>query len=180
MLMSTLTPKQKKLVHELEQISDILSLNYQNVVKEDEQWRTTHLEKIKRHIIIGEVITSYTLVDELLNMIICRFFFGRRRSFPQLWKTKRFQLFNQYVIESLYLPQKLRLVKEIQSIPKAIIRDIERLCALRDGLAHAFFPENLRSSKPVYKGIDIFSFEGISLLCEDMQNVYDYLIDLKD
>jgi len=178
--MPNLTPKQKKLVRELDQIADSLRLDYQNVSQWDENWRTPRLEGVKRHLIIGEVIISYTLIDELLNMIICRFFFGRRRTFPQLWKTKRFQLFNNHIIENLYLPQKLRLVKAIQSVPKSVTRDIERLCVLRNGIAHAFFPENLRSSKPIYKGANIFTLDGISRLKQDMDRVIDFLLNLKD
>jgi hypothetical protein len=70
--------------------------------------------------------------------------------------------------------QKLRFVKAIKHIPKAIVSDIERLNALRNGLAHALFPENLKKSKPVYKGKNIFSLEGIKQLQEDMDHLRDY------
>ena len=146
----------------------------------EEAFRTPRLEGVIRQVVIGEVVTAYTLVDEMLNMVICRFFFPRQRSFPQLWRTKRFRLFNHHVIECLYLPQKLRLVKAIRSVPKSVATDIERLCNLRNGLAHAFFPENLRASKPLYKGINIFTLEGISRLKEDMDRVSDFLLDIRE
>jgi len=43
---------------------------------------------------------------------------------------------------------------------------------LRNGIAHTFFPENLRSSKPNWKGKDVFKFEGIKLLSEDISKIY--------
>jgi hypothetical protein len=47
---------------------------------------------------------------------------------------------------------KLRFVKSLSKVPKAVASDIERLNALRNGLAHAFFPENLKKSKPEWNG----------------------------
>jgi hypothetical protein len=104
-------------------------------------------------------------------MEICHYYFGKKRSFPQLWKTKRFQLFNYHVLEELYPLQKLRLVKAIRPVPKQVSKSIESLNALRNGLAHAFFPENLRKTKPTWKGKNIFSLEGAKLFMEDMYSV---------
>jgi hypothetical protein len=46
------------------------------------------------------VITRYTLVDEYLNVRIAHYFFGRKKSFIKLWKTKRFKVFNYHVLVS--------------------------------------------------------------------------------
>jgi len=55
----------------------------------------------------------------------------------------------------------LRLVKAISKVPKGIARNVEAINALRNGLAHAFFPENLRSARPIYRGKDIFTIGGL-------------------
>jgi hypothetical protein len=96
---------------------------------------------MRRKLTIAEVITCYTLTDEHLNMRLCNYFFGRKRSFIKLWKTKRFRLFNHHVLEELSLMAKLRFVKSVSKLPKAVAADIERLNTLRNGLAHSFFPE---------------------------------------
>ena len=70
--------------------------------------------------------------------------------------------------------QKLRHVKSIKKMPRNILSAIERLNALRNGLAHAFFPENLRKSKPKWKGKDIFSLEGVKALGEDFDDVVEF------
>ena len=59
-------------------------------------------------------------------------------------------------------------------MPKAIRRDVEQLNNLRNGIAHAFFPENLRSAKPKWKGLDIFSLDGVKLLMDDLADMDDY------
>jgi hypothetical protein len=171
-----LTPKQKKLVEELDELSDLLNLDYQNILEYEKEGRTAYLESARDKIIRGQVIIWYTLVDEFLAMEISRYYFGRKRSFPDLWRTKHFQVFNYHILEELHLLQKLRHVKAIMEIPRSILRTIERLNSLRNGLAHSFFPENLRKSEPKWKGINIFSIEGVRALQEDMDEVFDYFI----
>ncbi len=119
-------------------------------------------------------LSSNTLVDEFLNVVLARFFFGTKRVFPKLWQAKRFANFNYYVLEPLTLMEKLRFAKAIHDVPKAIAADIDRLNHLRNPLAHAFFPENLRALKPEWKGKDIFSFDGLDAFVEDMGKVAHY------
>ncbi len=173
-----LTKRQRGLVDELHALADLFGLDYTNITKYDREARTPFLEVMKRKMVLAQVVTWYTLVDEYLNNEICRYYFGKKRSFPQLWKTKRFKLFNHYILEDLYPLQKLRLVKALRSIPKGISKDIDSLNALRNGLAHAFFPENLRKAKPTWKGKDIYSLEGAKSFMGDMQRVSDFFLGL--
>jgi len=136
--------------------------------------RNQHLQRIKRHLIIGEVIRRYTLIDEFLTNRMCRHFFGKKRSFPQLWKTERFRTFNHYIVEELSLLAKLRLVKTVSDVPKRIAAEIVRVNALRNGLAHAFFPENLKKSPPLWKGQSIFTPEGLQRFSEDLEAVNEH------
>jgi len=171
-----LTRKQKSIIAELDEISSLFSLDYNNILDYEKEARTPYLEAARDKIIRAQVVIWYTLVDEFLNTELSNYFFGKNRDFIRLWKTKRFRNFNYYVLEELHLMQKLRFVKAIRHIPKAIASDIERLNALRNGLAHAFFPENLRKSKPIYKGKNIFSVDGIKLLQDDMDQVGIFLL----
>lgn len=65
-------------------------------------------------------MTKYVLVDEYLNGELCDHFFGRKRSYIALWKTKKFQLFNHHILEELSLMQKLRYVKSLRKVPKRL------------------------------------------------------------
>ena len=131
---------------------------------------------MRRKFILSEVITRYTLVDEYFNMRITLFFFEKKTNFIRLWKTKRFKLFNYHVLEELPLMAKLRFVKSISKVPKGVAADIERLNALRNGLAHAFFPENLKKSKPEWKGKKIFTVEGLHAFMDDMSKIGNYFL----
>jgi hypothetical protein len=73
-------------------------VDYANIIDYEQAARTPLLEIMKSKIVRGQVILWYTLVDEFLNNEICRYYFGKKRSFPQLWKTKNFKLFNHYIL----------------------------------------------------------------------------------
>jgi len=171
-----LTSHQRRLLAELEEVADLTRLDYPNIEGYDPEERTTRLRFMKNQIIRSQVIIDYTFVDEMLGAAICHYFFGKRRGFIKLWKRKKFRNFNHYMLEIMSLPEKLRLVKAITDVPRSVSKDIEALNALRNGLAHAFFPENLRSSKPIYKGKDIFTTEGLQTFIADMGQVSDFFL----
>ena len=89
-----LTTYQRRLVGEIEEIACLLKLDYAKTKSYERAARTPLLEMMRRKLIISEVITSYTLTDEHLNVCLCHYFFGRKRGFIKLWKTKRFKVFN--------------------------------------------------------------------------------------
>jgi hypothetical protein len=171
---SKLTKTQKRLLAEVADIAELCVVDYDNILDYDPEDRTVRLELMKRQLAVSKVVWEYTYVDELLGGVICHFFFGKKKDFPKLWKTRKFKTFNYFVLEVLSLTEKLRLVKSIQKIPKSLAADIETLNALRNGLAHAYFPENLRSYKPVYKGMDIYSRDGLQRFIDDMRKVTRY------
>ncbi len=173
---SNLTKKQRELIAELDELSEWCGLDYHDAEEYEPEHRTNHLKLAKDQMIRSRVIMDYTLVDELFNCEICGYQFGKKRTFIQQWRTKKFQRFNYYVIEGLSLLQKLRYVKSFVNIPRRIVADIERLNSLRNGLAHAFFPENLRVSKPQWKGKNIFSLDGVKAFDSDMQRIKDFFI----
>src|SRR5260370_13728356 len=179
MTTNALTTRQRRLVREIEQIAETFTLDYQDIRRYEREARTPVLETMKNKLVRGQVILWYTLVDEFLNIKICHYYFGRKRSFIKLWKTKPFQRFNHYILEELYPLQKLRLVNAIRKVPKTFVRDIEALNALRNGLAHAFFPENLRKSRPQWKGLNIFSLDGAQRFQTAMYALSDYFLGLE-
>ncbi len=142
---------------------------------------------MKRELIRGEVVGQYTLIDDLLSTELCRYFL-RGKDLIKQWKTKRFRRFNYYVIERLYLTQKLAFLKDLYSIPRPIASKIEDINALRNAMAHAFFPENLRAyqmkgrpapRKPIvvrYKEQDLFTVGGVKAFVEDCAEVTEFLL----
>jgi hypothetical protein len=182
-----LTQRQRKLIGELDKIASIVRVDYWNIRNREKEARTPVLEVMKRELIRGEVIGQYTLIDDLLSTEVCLYFLPGKDLIKQ-WKTKKFRRFNYYVIERLYMTQKLAFLKDVYDVPKEIAGKIEEINALRNALAHAFFPENLRvyqmkgrpgPRKPVivrYKGQDLFSIDGVTAFVEDCSKVTDFLL----
>lgn len=171
-----LTSYQRRLVRQLDQIAEIARVDFHRIREYEPESRTVRLHLMKDQIVRSVVIRNYTWIDEALGSAICQYFFGEReRTFIQLWRTQKFRRFNHYILETLSLLEKLRLVHSIREVPRAIRSDIEALNALRNGLAHAFFPQNLRASRPVWRGQSIFSLHGFQRYVEDVEAVTDYL-----
>jgi len=176
MAQNPLTRHQRRLVRELDGIIERLRMNHREIESCRPSERTAGLNLIRDHLVRGEIVRSYTLVDEFLNVILCNHFFGRKRSHIKLWKTKRFKNFNYFFLEKLSLMEKLAYVRAIREVPRSIRQDVERLNNLRNGIAHSFFPENLRSAKPKWKGVDIFSLDGVNRFEDDIAGIDDYFV----
>jgi hypothetical protein len=159
---------------ELDALEFIVGLDHRNILDVDKDARTTTLELIKNQLIRSSVILKYTLMDEFLTNVVCRYFFGPR-PFPQLWRTRRFRNFNYFIIEKMYLQQKLDLVKAAHDIPRKVSSDLMQLNDLRNGLVHSFFPEN-RRLKPEWKGKNVFSIEGIEQFMDDMEKLGEFFM----
>jgi hypothetical protein len=171
------TKKQQALVAEINHLISTLGLDcYQIMTDDDPGGRTTRLEIAKNKIIRSEVILKYVLLDEFLSAIICWYYFGKKRSFQKLWKTKRFKLFNHFILERLYLLQKLDLVQNIQKIPKWVASDLAALNEIRNGISHSFFPEN-RRRRPEWKGQSIFTHDGFDRFLEDMHKLSTFFLE---
>lgn len=185
-----LTRTQKRLVADLDKIMSAAALDYWNILDRDpkyDQHRTIVLQAIMREIVRGEVVSQYTLIDEFLGNKLCHYMFEHKQ-FPSLWKTKKFERFNYFILEKMSLMEKLAFVKEVCAVSKGIAADIESINAIRNALAHAFFPENLRAYRskpggtfrkfagPRYKGVDIFTFDGFDRFLADSRRVAEFLI----
>lgn len=171
-----LTRGQRRLVRELDDIAARLRMNYREIKDYEPAERTPRLKLIRDHLIRGEIVLAYTFIDENLNAILCHHFFGRKLNFMKLWKTKRFKNFNHFFLEKLSLMEKLAYVRAIKEVPKTIRHDVELLNNLRNGVAHAFFPENLRSAKPKWKGLDVFSVQGVERFLDDLADIDTYFL----
>ena len=183
----SLTKKQRQLRQELDNIAQVIGMDYWNILVRDPEARTPVLEVMKREMIRGEIVSQYTLIDDLLATKLCEYFFPGKKLIS-LWKTKRFRRFNYYILERLYLVHKLAFLKEAYRVRKDIASTIEEINALRNAMAHAFFPENLRAyqmkgrpapRKPItvsYRGLDVFTVAGMEKFKSECVNVYEYLV----
>ena len=171
-----LTKKQRELVAEVNHLTSTLGLDCDEIVADAAPGaRTPLLELAKDQLTRSAVILKYVLMDEFLSAIVCWHYFGKKGGFPDLWKTKRFKSFNYFILEKLYLLQKLDLVRSIHDIPKWVSSDLAALNELRNGIAHSFFPQN-RRRKPEWKGQSVFTPDGVDRFLEDMQKLSDFFV----
>jgi hypothetical protein len=171
------TKKQRRLAAEVGDLISTLGLDPDEILAEAEpEARTPYLELAKDQLIRSAVILKYVLMDELLSAIICWHYFGKRRTFQQLWRTKRFRSFNYFVLERLDLLQKLDLVKNVHQIPKWVSSDLAALNELRNGIAHSLFPQN-RRRKPEWKGQSVFTVAGVDRFLDDMQKLSGFFVE---
>jgi len=159
-----LTKKQRTLQKEVSALLEFLRV-IPDLTTVKPARRTECLTWAKRELITSAVLRQYLLMDEHLNNEICWQFFPRR-TYRELWRTKRFRAFSNYILDRLSLLPKLDFVRARIHLPERFYKDIRDLNALRNALAHSFFPEN-RRSKPKWKGVDIFSFAGIGQFIKD-------------
>ncbi len=75
-----MTRGEKALTARLSEVTKLLALGL-NVEDVDPEFRKTHLELAIRHMITGEVLRQYVLMDEHLSAMMATHFFGWDRSF---------------------------------------------------------------------------------------------------
>jgi hypothetical protein len=176
MAKSRLTKKQRQLVADVKRLISTLGLDPEEIAEDAEpEARTTYLELAKDQITRSAVLLKYVLIDELLSAVMCWHYFGKSKHFSARWKTKRFKSFNYFIVERLYLLQKLDLVKYVHDIPRWVASDVAALNELRNGIAHSFFPQN-RRRKPEWKGQSVFTNDGFDRFLDDMQKLTDFFV----
>lgn len=178
--MTTLTKKQLDLMRQLEEVADLTghsNFTTRLAHESDSDIRTMMLEEQRNRLIRDWIVSQYVLVDEHLGAAVARYFFGAKRSFPDLWRTKKFQRFNYYILEKLTTLEKLALVRDLRRVPRKVNTFVHALNDLRNALAHSFYPENLRGNRVSYKKKSIFSIEGFSVLVEDAEDAQEYFFE---
>jgi hypothetical protein len=177
-----LTRAERRLQKHAEEIATIAKTDIWDIESYDPDARKAILQLAINTTVIGDVVSKYTLIDELLSVIICNFFFRRSKkdqTFRKLWKTKKFRTFVHYISDEIYLLQKMRIVHAITPLPSQVRSRIEAVNAVRNALAHSFFPENRRQymahKKVLYSGEDIRSKEGLAAFRIDFDLIWGEL-----
>jgi hypothetical protein len=177
-----LTAGQRRAQRELGQIASSIGMDHWNIDEYEDEARIPMLKVMKNRLIRGEIVMKYALIDEFLTVIICNYYFrkkARDQPFRALWKTKKFKIFNHEIMDQIFLLQKMRIVHTIEKIPKGVRESIERINAVRNDIAHSFFPENRKAHMPVkrrlYQGDDIFTLKGVEKFEADFAAARNYL-----
>jgi len=129
--------------------------------------------------VVGAVVTEYTLLDEILSTLICKQYFKKRAKWFLLWNKKKFRTFVLYVLDEMYLLKKMKVVHAFKPLPKEVRETLRKVNAVRNAMAHSFFPENRKeyraSGKVLYSGKDMRTAEGMQLFMDDCHRAWVYL-----
>lgn len=163
--MAHITRAQRRLINEIALITDELDLDPHSLIDEFEghPYLTTFLAQARRQLIAAAIVQKYTFLDELTGSVVAKYFFGAPGG-RRLWRTKRFQRFNYFILERMSLLQKFALVRDIHRVPRPVVSYVEKVNDLRNAVAHSFFPENLRGGRTRYQGVDVFTVDGFMAL----------------
>ena len=100
-------------------------------------------------------------------------------TYGRLWKDKKFNIFNHYIIQEMSFLQKLRIVHAIDEVPSKHRSSMEGINALRNPIDYSFFPESrrqyLKYRRVQYDGEDIYTKSGIEKLLNNATKIVDYL-----
>jgi len=174
-----LTRTERRLVREIKTLASDLGLDPVEIAEEeDQELRYVGLTNARMHIIRGEVITQFTLVDDLLTHELTIEILGGSKKKPWRRKKVRFDRAKAVLIESrMSLRHKLDLYKTYRRVPARIVEIVAGLNSARNSLAHVFYLEG-RRRRAKYRGQDIISVKTFDRFREDMQYLYDYLLRL--
>jgi hypothetical protein len=83
------------------------------------------------------------------------------------------------MLDEMYLLKKMQMAHAIRPLPKDVRATIEKANAIRNAMAHSFFPENrkehMKVGKVLYAGKDIRTADGLRQFKDDCHDAYDYL-----
>ncbi len=174
-----LSKSEQFLYAEAEEIARISQMNFWDVEDLPKSERKTHLELSIRHMVTAAVVSHYTLLDDVLAEIICRYYFPAKRKRYALWKKESFRVFVTFLLDEIYLLKKLETVHALRLLPGEVRSIIQKANALRNSLAHSFFPENRKehskAGKVLYGKKDINTAEGLGAFQTDCSEAFNYL-----
>jgi hypothetical protein len=137
-----------------------------------------------RLVLAAEVASQYARIDEILAEIIVRYFFDIEPDvlhFEKAWKTEKFKIFVHHILDEMVQLKKLSIVRAIGPVPNEVSKIIDRINAVRSGIAHGFFPENRKENRATGKvldaGADIQSLDELRQFKDDADTAYRYLYD---
>src|SRR5260370_13501128 len=143
------TKAELRLRREAEKIAELGKVNFWDA----EEWekgleRKTLLQICIHNMVVSTVVSQYTLFDEVLADLICRYYFkrsGTRRFL--LWRQKQFRTFVHFILDEMYLLKKMQLVHAIKPLPPEIRGTIKKVNAIRNSMAHTLFPQNRKNHR---------------------------------
>jgi hypothetical protein len=175
-----LTRAQKRLYDQAKEIAGLAMVDIWEVEQWDSEARLPLLRIAIAHMVVAEVVTRYTLFDQVLSDLILKYFYKSKSKNQFLfWRRKKFLRFVHYILDEMFLLKKMELVNAIRPLPSEVRSTLHKVNMIRNAMAHSFFPENRKEYKKVgkvlYDGKDIRTPEGLQAFKDDCHTAWVYL-----
>ena len=178
-----LTKAERNVLKTAKEIAELTRNDLDAVDKWDNgEYRRYAIMGAINQMVTGEIIIRYTLLDELFTSLIAKYFFHvpkQPTNFKKWWRTKKFKIFNHYIMDEMFLLRKMQIIHAIKPLPGNIQSSIHRVNSVRNAFAHSFFPENRREhrklGKVLYMGKDIRTPEGLDAFITDAHDTYNFI-----
>jgi hypothetical protein len=175
-----LTRAQKRLYGQAKQIAELAMVDIWQVEQWHSEVRLPLLRLAIANMVVAEVVTRYTLFDQVLSDVILKYFYkSKSQSRFLFWRRKKFLRFVHYVLDEMFLLKKMELVNAIRPLPSNVRSTIHKVNMIRNAMAHSFFPENRKEYKKLgrvlYNGKDIRTPEGLREFKDDCHTAWVFL-----
>jgi hypothetical protein len=163
------------LLNEAQEIASLVGVDLETI-----KVSSMRLEIAIHKMVIAEVVFWYALLDEILGELIVRYFFKvepETLHFEDQWKTPEFKIFVHHILDEMFLLKKASVVHAIEELPSDVNKVLPKVNAVKNALAHSFFPENRKefksTGKVLYNDVDIRTAPGLRLFFEE-PGLYDF------
>ena len=112
---------------------------------------TIRLEVAIHKMVVAEVVTQYTLLDEILGEIIIEYFFKvDRATLRSSEEPNSYTIFSNHILDEMFLLKKMAIVHAIKVLPGEVTSVIQRVNSLRNALAHSLFPGKKKGTSSLW------------------------------
>jgi hypothetical protein len=139
-----------------------------------------YLEIERESVVRARVLLDCALVEEIAAIIIMDHVLAdcpKWNKIKYFGRIKRYHIFYDDVLGRLPARYKMAVVKKFIRVPKAILKIMERMLALRDLFAHVRTLDYNKRRDLDYKGHSILSKKGFESYLEDSTDAVSFLIE---
>lgn len=163
--------RRQQLLRHRRELKDILAL-LQIEADLDSTTESDRPDITIEYLVRGIVTSEYVLIDALLNKHIYLYFITAGLKLPTRSDGGRFTLL-QWLIEDVPTRKKVDVLKKVLTIPDRVVKTIQKVADLRNGLAHVATSSVSMKHKFTYDSLDMFTFAGVQCFLDDVSDAHD-------
>jgi len=138
-----------------------------------------NLDSQQRQLVNNIILNTYLQINSKFDILVSNFFFNHCQNnyepVVEITTSDRFKVFQSYILDEMPFLRKLSILKTFITIPKEVIKNIEKINDLRNAIAHSLIPEKLRNDRTLYSGKSIYTKDGIKVFDKESRKTLNFL-----